>query len=308
MRQDLNVLVHGGNIDAARGVFNELPAIDLISIEIICGRGVVFGKDCLNTIYFEKLLVDGENLNDEGCKCYARFLETVPIRTMKQQGSSSPQVVTTVAAAIQTGFDDIRLGARLDSMTTNPMTWEGSIHPKLNNFQKAPDFLSLGITAEYVPHRIGVTRQDEDPSVFLSHNQAATTITSVAIKIIDTKKQKDKTVGLSMDDGCFHNAFVSDQATQMMVVKKDGTITVGNSSQVGDGAGAILFMRSSFAEQKALPFLGIFSNFIAVGVDRAVMGIDQPVVFSATVKALFEEVVPAFHVMVLYRIGVCYNK
>ncbi|XP_068649545.1 aspartate carbamoyltransferase, chloroplastic-like [Aristolochia californica] len=62
----LNVLQKHAVIDVARGVFNGLPAIDLISIAIIGGRGVVFGKNCLNTIDFEKLLADRETLNDDG--------------------------------------------------------------------------------------------------------------------------------------------------------------------------------------------------------------------------------------------------
>ncbi|XP_068666499.1 3-ketoacyl-CoA thiolase 1, peroxisomal-like [Aristolochia californica] len=142
----------------------------------------------------------------------------------------------------------------------------------------------------------------------LSHNQAAAAITSVVTKIIDTKSQGDKNFGLYVDDGCFQNAFVSDQATRMMVVKKDGTITAGNLSQVGDGVGAILFMRNSIAELIVLPFLGVFCHFTAVGVDPSVMGIDQPVAISTVVKALSEEVVPAFQVMVLHRRGVCYYK
>ncbi|XP_068667733.1 3-ketoacyl-CoA thiolase 1, peroxisomal-like [Aristolochia californica] len=203
--------------------------------------------------------------------CYARFPKIVPIRTTKQQGSSSLQTVTVVAAAILTGFDDIRLGVGFDSMTANPMT------------------------------------QDQDHSTVLSHSQSVAAITPVATKIIDTKYQEEKNVVLYVDDGCLHNVFVFDRAMRMMVVKKDGTIIAGNLSQVGDGASAIIFMRSSVAEQKALPFLGTFSNFTVVGVDPSVMGIDQPIAIFVAVKALSEEVL-AFHVMVPYRIGVCYSK
>ncbi|XP_068644809.1 3-ketoacyl-CoA thiolase 2, peroxisomal-like [Aristolochia californica] len=133
---------------------------------------------------------------------YAGFIETVLFRTVKQQGSSSLQIVTAVAVAIQAGFNDIGLGAGLYLMPEHPMAWEGFIHPKIKNFQQAPDFLPLCITSEYVPHRIGVTRQKQDPTPVLSHKQAATTTASVATKIIDTKNQEEKNVVLSVEDGC----------------------------------------------------------------------------------------------------------
>ncbi|XP_068645277.1 3-ketoacyl-CoA thiolase 1, peroxisomal-like [Aristolochia californica] len=123
------------------------------------------------------------------------------------QGSSRLQAVTAVAATIQAGFDDCK-----------SYGVEGSIHPKINNFQQAPDFLPLGITFEYDPHRIGVTKQKQNDAVVLSHKQAAAETASVATMIIDTKNQEEKNAKLKT------------------VFKKDGTTTTGNSSQVSDGA------------------------------------------------------------------------
>ncbi|XP_068649544.1 3-ketoacyl-CoA thiolase 1, peroxisomal-like [Aristolochia californica] len=166
------------------------------------------------------------------------------------------------------------------------------------------------IDAVAVLNKIGIIHAGHlnNSLAVLSHNQAAAAITSVATKINDTKNQGDKNVGLFVDDGCFQNAFVSDRAAQMMVVKKDGTITAGNLSQVGDGAGAILFMRNSIAALTALPFLGVFRNFTVVDLDPSIMGIDQPIAILAAVKALSEEVIPTFQFMVLHRLGVCYRK
>ncbi|KAL7219955.1 hypothetical protein ACSBR2_012921 [Camellia fascicularis] len=62
---------------------------------------------------------------------YAGFPETVPIRTMNRQCSSGLQAVADVAAAIKAGFYDIGIGAGLESMTANPMAWEGSVNPRV---------------------------------------------------------------------------------------------------------------------------------------------------------------------------------
>jgi acetyl-CoA acyltransferase 1 len=69
------------------------------------------------------------------------------------------------------------------------------------------------------------------------------------------------------------------------VFKKDGTTTAGNSSQVSDGAGAVLLMKRSVALKKGLPILGVFRSFAAVGVDPAVMGVGPAVAIPAAVKS-----------------------
>ncbi|CAL5326914.1 unnamed protein product [Camellia sinensis] len=58
-------------------------------------------------------------------------VETVPIRTVNRQCSSGLQAVADVAAAIKAGFYDIGIGAGLESMTANPMAWEGSVNPRI---------------------------------------------------------------------------------------------------------------------------------------------------------------------------------
>ena len=69
------------------------------------------------------------------------------------------------------------------------------------------------------------------------------------------------------------------------VFKKDGSTTAGNSSQVSDGAAAVLLMRRSEAVKRGVPILGVFRSFAAVGVDPSVMGIGPAVAIPAAVKA-----------------------
>ncbi|OVA01575.1 Thiolase [Macleaya cordata] len=226
---------------------------------------------------------------------YAGFPETVPIRTVNRQCSSGLQAVADVAAAIKAGFYDIGIGAGLESMTVNPMAWEGSINPKVNSIQQAQDcLLPMGITSENVAHRYGVTRQEQDQAAVESHRRAAAAtaagrfkdeIVPVATKIVDPKTGEEKSVTISVDDGIRPNASVSDLAKLRPVFKKDGTTTAGNSSQVSDGAGAVLLMKRSLAMQKGLPILGVFRSFAAVGVDPAVMGVGPAVAIPAAVKA-----------------------
>ncbi|GFQ03760.1 3-ketoacyl-coa thiolase 2 peroxisomal, partial [Phtheirospermum japonicum] len=229
---------------------------------------------------------------------YAGFPETVPVRTVNRQCSSGLQAVADVAAAIKAGFYDIGIGAGLESMTTNPTS--------TCNFQKLYEFqvrtmaqaqdclLPMGITSENVAHRFGVTRQEQDQAAVDSHRKAAAATASgifkdeiipVKTKLVDPKSGDEKQVTISADDGIRPNASLAELGKLRAVFKKDGSTTAGNSSQVSDGAGAVLLMKRSVAMQKGLPILGVFRSFVAVGVDPAIMGIGPAVAIPAAVKS-----------------------
>ncbi|KAF8691743.1 hypothetical protein HU200_040135 [Digitaria exilis] len=226
---------------------------------------------------------------------YAGFPETVPVRTVNRQCSSGLQAVADVAAAIKAGFYDIGIGAGLESMSINSVAWEGQVNPKLSAFQKAQDcLLPMGITSENVAHKYGITRQEQDQAAAESHRRAASATASgkfkdeivpVPTKIVDPKTGEEKKVVISVDDGIRPGTTASGLAKLKPVFKKDGTTTAGNSSQVSDGAGAVLLMKRSVALKKGLPILGVFRSFAAVGVDPAVMGVGPAVAIPAAVKA-----------------------
>eukprot|EP00257_Ricinus_communis_P016064 XP_015574109.1 3-ketoacyl-CoA thiolase 2, peroxisomal [Ricinus communis] len=226
---------------------------------------------------------------------YAGFPETVPIRTVNRQCSSGLQAVADVAAAIKAGFYDIGIGAGVESMTINPMSWDGDVNPKVKAFEQAQNcLLPMGVTSENVAHRFGVTRQEQDQAAVDSHRKAAAAtaagkfkdeIVPVATKIVDPKTREEKPITVSVDDGIRPNTSVSDLGKLKPVFKKDGTTTAGNSSQVSDGAGAVLLMKRCVAMHKGLPILGVFRSFAAVGVDPAIMGIGPAVAIPAAVKA-----------------------
>ncbi|XP_051129380.1 3-ketoacyl-CoA thiolase 2, peroxisomal [Andrographis paniculata] len=226
---------------------------------------------------------------------YAGFPETVPVRTVNRQCSSGLQAVADVAAAIKAGFYDIGIGAGLESMTINPMAWEGSVNPRVESMVEAQNcLLPMGITSENVANRFGVTRQEQDQAAVESHRKAAAATASgkfkdeiipVKTKLVDPKSGDEKEVTISVDDGIRANTTVADLGKLKPVFKKDGSTTAGNSSQVSDGAGAVLLMKRRVAMEKGLPILGVFRTFVAVGVDPAIMGIGPAVAIPAAVKA-----------------------
>ncbi|KAF7112900.1 hypothetical protein RHSIM_RhsimUnG0181100 [Rhododendron simsii] len=215
---------------------------------------------------------------------YAGFPETVPIRTVNRQCSSGLQAVADVAAAITAGFYDTGIGAGLESMTANPMAWEGSVNPRIKTMAQAQNcLLPMGVTSENVAQRFSVTRQEQDQAAVKSHRKAAAATASgkfreeiipVATKIVDPKTGDEKPITISVDDGIRPNASLSDLGKLKPVF-----------NQVSDGAGAVLLMKRSVAMQKGLPILGVFRTFAAVGVDPAIMGVGPAVAIPAVVKA-----------------------
>ncbi|KAL9406969.1 hypothetical protein Peur_003941 [Populus x canadensis] len=225
----------------------------------------------------------------------AGFPETVPIRTVNRKCSSGLQAVADVAASIKAGFYEIGIGAGLESMTVNSRAWVGDVNPKVKRFQEAQDcLLPMGVTSENVAHRFSVTRQEQDQAAVDSHRKAAAASASgrfkdeiipVATKIADPKTGDEKPIIVSVDDGIRPNTSLADLGKLKAVFKKDGTTTAGNSSQISDGAAAVLLMKRSVAMRKGLPVLGVFRTFVVVGVDPAIMGVGPAVAIPAAVKA-----------------------
>ncbi|KAJ6705031.1 3-KETOACYL-COA THIOLASE PEROXISOMAL [Salix purpurea] len=239
-----------------RGGFKDTHADDLLApvLKALIEKTNVDPRE-VGDIVVGSVLAPGSQRASE-CRMaafYAGFPETVPIRT---------------------GSMKLELELGLESMTINPMAWDGDVNPKVKDFQKAQDcLLPMGVTSENVAHRFGVTRQEQDQAAVDSHRKAAAATVSgrfkdeiipVPTKIVDPKTELGKL---------------------KPVFKKDGTTTAGNSSQVSDGAGAVLLMKRSVAMHKGLPILGVFRTFAAVGVDPAIMGIGPAVAIPAAVKA-----------------------
>ncbi|KAL2933101.1 3-ketoacyl-CoA thiolase 2 peroxisomal [Bienertia sinuspersici] len=162
---------------------------------------------------------------------------------------------------------------------------------KVENFPQARDcLLPMGITSENVAQHCGVTRQEQDQAAIESHRRAAEATASgkfreEIVPIVDPKTGEEKYVTICLDDGIRPSTNMMDLAKLKPSFKKDGTSTAGNSSQVSDGAGAVLLMKRSLATKKGLPILGVFRSFAAVGVDPAVMGIGPALAIPAAVKS-----------------------
>ena len=91
-----------------------------------------------------------------------------------RQCSSGLQAIADVAAAIRAGYYTIGLAGGVETMSSNPMAWEGGINPKIDNFPKAQGCLMpMGVTSENVAAAFHIDRRTQDAFAAASHRKAA---------------------------------------------------------------------------------------------------------------------------------------
>jgi len=197
---------------------------------------------------------------------------------------SGLQAVANIASAIQAGYIKIGIGAGVESMSLGygARAMASGMSSLSENHQEAADCLiPMGLTSENVATDFGVTREEQDKMAFESHKKASNAqskglfdseIVPVHTKVLD-KDGKEKSVVVSKDEGVRAETTLQGLAKLKPAFADNGTTTAGNSSQVSDGAAAVLLMKRSTAEKLKLPVLARFVGFAVAGVPPRVMGI-----------------------------------
>jgi len=228
----------------------------------------------------------------------AQFLagipSNVPVHLVNRQCSSGLQALAHVAANISAGNYDAGLACGVESMSVNPMKWEGSLNPRVFLNKQAKDcLLPMGITSENVAARYGVSRRDQDDFSVQSHKKASDAIKAgkfkneivpVKTKVKDPKTGAEREIVFDTDEGVRGDTSLEGLSKLKPAFTKDGSTTAGNASQVSDGAAAVLATTRAKAEKLGLPILGVFRAFSCVGVDPDVMGIGPAVAIPDVLK------------------------
>ncbi len=200
--------------------------------------------------------------------------EGVPGTTINRWCASSMQALISASDAIRAGQRDALLVGGVESMTRVPMGggYQGrEIHPRLSELYNVGE-LQMGMTAEKVAQKYEVPREKQDRYALRSHERAA--------KATESGRFDDEIVPVETEAGTVEEdegirPDTSLEALQGLppVFAGDGSVTAGNSSQISDGAAALLVTSRAFADDHGLePLATVGSNWVA-GVDPTVMGI-----------------------------------
>ncbi|XP_039699241.1 3-ketoacyl-CoA thiolase, peroxisomal [Pteropus medius] len=215
----------------------------------------------------------------------AQFLsdipETVPLFTVNRQCSSGLQAVASIASGIRNGCYDIGMACGVESMTLGDRTNFGNITSRLVKKNARDCLIPVGITSENVAERFGISREKQDSFALASQQKAARAqskgcfqaeIVPVTTTVCDDKGT-ERSITVTEDEGIRPNTSMEALAKLKPAFKEGGSTTAGNSSQVSDGAAAILMARRSKAEELGLPILGFLRSYAVVGVPPDIMGV-----------------------------------
>jgi len=219
----------------------------------------------------------------------------VPAQTVNRFCSSGLQTIASAAERIMAGFADCIIAGGAESMSMIPMGGSKySANPSL--VASWPEsFASMGITAELVADKYGISRAEQDAFAAASHAKAAAAIAAGKFKdeIIPVEvenctlvngKMKRSTELVDTDDGVRGDTTAAGLAKLKPAFKATGTVTAGNSSQMTDGAAAVLVVSEDYLKKIGKKALARFVAFAVKGVPPEIMGIGPIVAIPAALK------------------------
>ncbi|MFC7202785.1 thiolase family protein [Haloferax namakaokahaiae] len=199
--------------------------------------------------------------------------EGTPATTINRWCASSMQSIISASDAIAAGNRDCIIAGGVESMSRVPMDGDSyqHLHSELseqyNLFQ-----LQMGMTAEKVAAEHDVSREAQDEFAVRSHQRAAEATDSGRFDDEIVPIQTDEGV-VTEDEGIRRDTSVEALAGLSPAFTGDGSVTAGNSSQITDGAAAVLVTSREFAEEHGLDVLASVGTNHVAGVDPTVMGI-----------------------------------
>lgn len=201
--------------------------------------------------------------------------------TINRFCSSGLQAIAMAAGAIATGTHDVVVAAGVESMTMVPMTGN-KLSASPEAMRRFPDvYMPMGITAENVAKRFGVSRADQDAFALKSQQKAVAAQKAgkfdeeiVAVRATRYEGSKHADVEFKRDELVRADTTLEGLAAlKPAFFVKDGTVTAGNASPLSDGAAAALVMSRAKADALGVKPLGYFRAFATAGVDPSIMGI-----------------------------------
>jgi len=207
----------------------------------------------------------------------AGFPDTVPGTTVDRQCGSAQQAVHFAAQAVMAGAMDIVIGAGVESMsrvpigsTTEPGPGEAYGPTVLARYS----FIHQGMSAEEIARRWAVTREDMDGLALESHRRAAAAhddgrFAGEIVALASPGPGGPDT--LDFDEGVRRDTTLERLGTLAPAFSPDGTITAGTSSQISDGAAAVLVMSEERAKSLGMRPRARFHTFAVAANDPVIM-------------------------------------
>jgi len=213
--------------------------------------------------------------------------ESVPAVTVNRLCGSGLQAVIQAAQQVQLGQADAVVAGGAESMSQAPY-WlptarfgqrmgNGEMVDAMNSALHCPfNQIHMGVTAENVAEKYGISREQQDQLALHSHQSAQRAIEQGYFEeqIVPVElKSRRGTTEFRQDEHVRMDAQLADFEKLRPVFKKDGTVTAGNASGLNDAAAALVLMDAEAAKAQGLTSMARLVDYSTVGVDPLYMGI-----------------------------------
>ena len=283
------------------GSLSNIPASELGSVAVkeALNRAGLEGKQ-IDEVLLGNVLQAGQGQNPaRQAAIKAGIPEEVPAYTVNMLCGSGLKSVAIAAGQIMSGEAEIVVAGGIESMSLAPYLLEKARTGYRMGDGKLIDSMikdaltcafnnyHMGITAENIAERYGITREEQDRFALASQQKAAAALDwgvfrEEIVPVVIPQRKGDPVV-FDTDEYPKGDTTLEKLAVLKPAFKKDGTVTAGNASGINDGAAALVVMSAGKAAQLGLNPLATIVSSASAGVDPAFMGLG-PV--PATRKAL----------------------
>ncbi len=210
--------------------------------------------------------------------------ESVGGVTVNRYCGSGVETLAMATAKIKAGMGDCIIAGGTESMSLVPTIGFKTVPNYAIAKDHADYFIGMGLTAELVAEKYGVTREQQDEFSFNSHQKALKAIADCKFKdeivpieveqvYYEDGKKKTKKYIVDTDEGPRKDTSLEGLAKLKPVFKLNGTVTAGNSSQTSDGASFCIVMSERMVKELNLTPIARIITSATVGVDPRLMGI-----------------------------------
>ena len=212
----------------------------------------------------------------------------VPCETVNRVCGSGLQAVVHAVEAMQAGYIDLAVAGGTESMSGAPYYLKGARwgyrmgHAEVSDSVLAEGLTCaiegchMGVTAENIAERFGISRADQDAFAAESQSRAEQAIANGSFKneivAVEIAKKKGESTRFETDEHPRRGTTVQTLAGLKPAFKKDGSVTAGNASGINDGAAALVVASGARARQLGRTPLAKVVSFACTGVDPAIMG------------------------------------
>ena len=269
-----------------RSVLAQAPSLDPSSIvDVIAGCAMPEAEQGTNVARISLLL--------------AGLPHTVPGMTVNRFCSSGVQAVALAADRIRLGEAEVMLAAGVESMSMVPMMGNKiAFNPAIFDNEHVGIAYGMGLTAEKVAERWKVSREAQDAFALQSHQRALAAISKGEFKDeitpypitehvpdMNSREVRVKVREVAQDEGPRADTSLEALGKLRTVFAQRGSVTAGNSSQMSDGAGAVLLCSEAALKRFNLTPIGKFHSFSVAGVPPEIMGIGPKEAIPRALKA-----------------------